>query len=356
MISSIKMISSYSAPPFQPVSTPPQTFQIKAAQLRAPCVTRLLPALVVEVGKMSDATLLSVLCVLWAAGGGSLILQDSLERGPVSLNEMFQELGELMEDTQHILGEAVDQIIAEGEKFSSGSRDPLHNRTLKITKSGDRVAGALDRTEQGTDNRTGEALVTHVHEALSWNGVNHECMVDEDCGDLKYCLYEIQSSRCLPCTASDMPCRKDEECCSTQMCVWGQCTANVSRGTEGTICQGQNDCRPELCCAFQRELLFPVCNPKPQRGESCLNHPNLLMDMLAWDQEGPRDHCQCADHLQCRAHGDEKLCLCAAVWDLCAGSRSQAMLHLQLIHLKKTCCTHSLIHARECVLKNLNML
>lgn len=51
------------------------------------------------------------------------------------------------------------------------------------------------------------------------------------------------------------------------------------------------------------ELLFPVCNPKPQRGESCLNHPNLLMDMLAWDQEGPRDHCQCADHLQCRAHG-----------------------------------------------------
>ncbi|XP_011490647.2 dickkopf-related protein 3 isoform X4 [Oryzias latipes] len=283
MISSIKMISSYSAPPFQPVSTPPQTFQIKAAQLRAPCVTRLLPALVVEVGKMSDATLLSVLCVLWAAGGGSLILQDSLERGPVSLNEMFQELGELMEDTQHILGEAVDQIIAEGEKFSSGSRDPLHNRTLKITKSGDRVAGALDRTEQ-------------------------ECMVDEDCGDLKYCLYEIQSSRCLPCTASDMPCRKDEECCSTQMCVWGQCTANVSRGTEGTICQGQNDCRPELCCAFQRELLFPVCNPKPQRGESCLNHPNLLMDMLAWDQEGPRDHCQCADHLQCRAHGLGSVC------------------------------------------------
>uniref|UniRef100_H2MYF0 Dickkopf WNT signaling pathway inhibitor 3b n=1 Tax=Oryzias latipes TaxID=8090 RepID=H2MYF0_ORYLA len=101
--------------------------------------------------------------------------------------------------------------------------------------------------------------------------------------------------------SSDLLCSKDEECCSTQMCVWGQCTANVSRGTEGTICQGQNDCRPELCCAFQRgKLLFPVCNPKPQRGESCLNHPNLLMDMLAWDQEGPRDHCQCADHLQCR--------------------------------------------------------
>ncbi|KAF6737037.1 Dickkopf-related protein 3 [Oryzias melastigma] len=255
---------------------------------------------------MSGVALLSGLWglgLLWAAGG-SLILRDSLERGPVSLNEMFRELGELMEDTQNLLDEAVDQIITEEEKFSAGSRDLRHNRTLKI------MTRVLDRSEQVTDNRTGEAHLTHVHEEISgeWNSVNHECMVDEDCGDLKYCLYEIESSRCLPCIASDMPCRKDEECCSAQMCVWGQCTANASRGAEGTICQGQSDCRPGLCCAFQRELLFPVCNPKPQRGESCLNHPNLLMDMLAWDQEGPRDHCQCADHLQCRAHGRGSVC------------------------------------------------
>lgn len=51
------------------------------------------------------------------------------------------------------------------------------------------------------------------------------------------------------------------------------------------------------------ELLFPVCNPKPEKGESCWNHPNLLMDMLAWDQEGPRDHCPCADDLQCIPRG-----------------------------------------------------
>lgn len=51
------------------------------------------------------------------------------------------------------------------------------------------------------------------------------------------------------------------------------------------------------------ELLFPVCNPKPGKGESCLSQPNLLMDMLAWDQEGPRDHCPCADDLRCQPHG-----------------------------------------------------
>lgn len=29
-------------------------------------------------------------------------------------------------------------------------------------------------------------------------------MVAEDCGDLSYCLYEINSSRCLPCLITDM--------------------------------------------------------------------------------------------------------------------------------------------------------
>lgn len=29
-------------------------------------------------------------------------------------------------------------------------------------------------------------------------------MVDEDCGDMKYCLYEIENSKCLPCIPTDM--------------------------------------------------------------------------------------------------------------------------------------------------------
>lgn len=49
-----------------------------------------------------------------------------------------------------------------------------------------------------------------------------------------------------------------------------------------------------------------MCNPRPGKGESCWSHPNLLMDMLAWDQEGPRDHCPCADDLQCQPHGWEQ--------------------------------------------------
>uniref|UniRef100_A0A1A7YGQ0 Dickkopf homolog 3b n=1 Tax=Iconisemion striatum TaxID=60296 RepID=A0A1A7YGQ0_9TELE len=253
---------------------------------------------------MSGITLL--LSGLW---GLLLLLRGAamIERGPVSLNEMFREVEELMEDTQHILDEAVDQMTTENAKFSSSSLDLHPNGTMRLRDGTTRV---LDRTDKETNNRTGEPPLSHVHMETSgqWNSISQECMVDEDCGDLKYCLYEMESSKCLPCIPTDMPCTKDEECCSDQMCVWGQCTVNATKGTEGTICQGQSDCRPDLCCAFQREFLFPVCNPKPARGEACLSHPNLLMDMLAWDQEGPRDHCPCADSLQCKPHRRGSVC------------------------------------------------
>ncbi|KAK9517289.1 hypothetical protein VZT92_025172 [Zoarces viviparus] len=241
-----------------------------------------------------------------AARGEAVELRDALERGPVSLNDMFREVEELMEDTQHILEEAVDQITTESAKSSLTSldlRSNSHNETKKMMTEGGRV-------DQETYNRTGDIHLPHIHMETSghWNSADHECMVDEDCGHLKYCLYEMEDSKCLPCIPTDMPCTKDEECCSDQMCVWGQCTVNGTKGAEGSICQGQSDCRPDLCCAFQRELLFPVCNPKPEKGESCLSHPNLLMDMLAWDQEGPRDHCPCADDLQCQPHGRGSVC------------------------------------------------
>lgn len=48
-------------------------------------------------------------CLLLATGE-PLALRDALERGPLSLNDMFREVEELMEDTQHILEEAVDQV------------------------------------------------------------------------------------------------------------------------------------------------------------------------------------------------------------------------------------------------------
>lgn len=251
---------------------------------------------------MSGITLLSLTTALWALSG-AMVLPDEPDEPSLTLNDMFQEVEELMEDTQHILEEAVDQITTESAKTNSLERllSPQNS-----TNDGDR--SALDKTMKET-NKTGETLSRfHMEVSGQWNSIDHECMVDEDCGELRYCLFEIEHSKCLPCIPTDMPCSKDEECCSDQLCVWGQCTVNTTKGDEGTICQDQRHCRHDLCCAFQRELLFPVCNPRPERGESCLNQPNPLMDMLAWDSEGPRDHCPCALNLKCQPQGHGSVC------------------------------------------------
>jgi len=64
-------------------------------------------------------------CLLWVTGGtarsGAAILRDTLDRGPASLSDMFQEVEELMEDTQHILDEAVDQVCVTFYSFTKGS-------------------------------------------------------------------------------------------------------------------------------------------------------------------------------------------------------------------------------------------
>lgn len=66
-----------------------------------------------------------------------------------------------------------------------------------------------------------------------------------------FCFTSILALNRAPTCGHVQPCSKDEECCSDQTCVWGQCTVNATSGTEGTICQGQSDCRSDLCCAFQ---------------------------------------------------------------------------------------------------------
>uniref|UniRef100_A0A8C5GYD3 Dickkopf N-terminal cysteine-rich domain-containing protein n=1 Tax=Gouania willdenowi TaxID=441366 RepID=A0A8C5GYD3_GOUWI len=96
-----------------------------------------------------------------------------------------------------------------------------------------------------------------------------------------------------------MLCVKDEECCDEQLCVWGQCTQNATKGEAGNTCHLQTDCNPELCCALHPALRFPVCSAKPIEREHCFGGSNHLMALLYSDtkNEGPRKHCPCAGNL-----------------------------------------------------------
>ncbi|XP_056881013.1 dickkopf-related protein 3a [Takifugu flavidus] len=143
------------------------------------------------------------------------------------------------------------------------------------------------------------------------NSIEQGCVSAEDCGRGKYCLQNTQRSRCRPCKPVDVPCTLDEECCDGQLCVWGQCSHNATRGEAGSTCQRQSDCGPDLCCAIHAVLLFPVCSAKPIERERCFGAPNHVMELLSWDagDEGPRKHCPCVGDLQCQHLGRGSMCL-----------------------------------------------
>ncbi|KAL7885420.1 hypothetical protein AOLI_G00057150 [Acnodon oligacanthus] len=218
----------------------------------------------------------------------------SVARGQISLNDMLKEVEQLMEDTQHKLEEAVHQMENET------SRD-LYGYSLPPSYQNQNTTGV-----QETD---GQTFPKTLFQEGRWNEVDHECLIDEDCGQDSYCLYNISSSKCIPCKSTSTECVKDEECCGEQLCVWGLCAQNKTKGQSGTICQAQSDCSPQHCCAFHKALLFPVCRPRPQQGQGCHEQPNQLLELLLWDEEAPREHCPCATGLQCQPVGQESTCV-----------------------------------------------
>uniref|UniRef100_A0A3Q2WTG8 Dickkopf WNT signaling pathway inhibitor 3a n=1 Tax=Haplochromis burtoni TaxID=8153 RepID=A0A3Q2WTG8_HAPBU len=143
------------------------------------------------------------------------------------------------------------------------------------------------------------------------NRVDHGCISDDDCGKGRYCLHDPHNAKCLPCKALDMSCTKDAECCGEQLCVWGQCSQNATKGEAGSTCQYQTDCSPDLCCAFHNVLLFPVCSAKPIERERCFGASNHLTELLSWgpQDEGPRKYCPCAGDLHCQDLGRGSMCL-----------------------------------------------
>ncbi|XP_062856188.1 dickkopf-related protein 3b isoform X2 [Trichomycterus rosablanca] len=232
---------------------------------------------------------------------GRLDLSETLAArvplGQVTVNEMFREVVKLMEDTQQKLEEAVHQMINETSKSLYG--DPLPFEYHIQNKTGTK--------ETGSESGGSDSFTTLIQES-SWNEIDH-CLIDEDCEKDSYCLYEISRSKCVPCKSTNEECVKDEECCAEQLCVWGVCTLNKTRGQSGTICQYQSDCSPLHCCAMHKALLYPVCRPRPQERQSCRDQPNQLLDLLMWDEEAPHEHCPCAAGLECQLLGQKSVCL-----------------------------------------------
>ncbi|XP_076879782.1 dickkopf-related protein 3a isoform X2 [Brachyhypopomus gauderio] len=242
-------------------------------------------------------------------------MEMNLSHEQTTVTDVFMEVKEQTEDAQHILQDAVHEMDSESAKSSRYVQNITANyysESDSQTVAGNQsipTAGTIDKV---SDNTTEEVNIKTTDQSNgNENEIDHECITDENCAKGKYCLHEEHHSKCLPCKEQNTTCTKDEECCVGELCVWGQCAKNVTKGDAGTICQFQRDCNSDLCCAVHKALAFPVCSSKPIEHERCVLSANHLLELLSWDMEGggPQEHCPCAADLQCQHLGRGSLCL-----------------------------------------------
>ncbi|KAJ1177453.1 hypothetical protein NDU88_002708 [Pleurodeles waltl] len=239
-----------------------------------------------------------------------------------TLNEMFREVEELMEDTQLKLKHAVQEMEVEEDGADETGPDvepgmlPLnyHNESNTETKVGNETVLIHQEIDKLTDNQTGSTMYSEsvISSVKGGEGRrNHECLIDEDCGVSKYCQISTFEYKCINCKSQEK-CSRDGECCDEEVCAWGFCTNAISKGENGTLCETQQDCNAGLCCAVQPNSLFPVCTPLPTEGEKCHDSSSNLLDVITWEMESERvlDRCPCATGLTCQLQNDDLVSVC----------------------------------------------
>ncbi|KAM8762796.1 dickkopf-related protein 3a [Acanthopagrus schlegelii] len=240
--------------------------------------------------------------------GISHILEDNSDQRRAELDRMLVEVEQLPEDPQKKPADDEDASHQRSNESVTLSPQPSNLHPPNDTESG-KVTDS-ESVHTSADQEMNNVTTADQFSDLG-NNIDHGCMSAEDCGKERYCLHDTHNSRCLPCKAMDVSCTKDEECCGEQLCVWGQCSQNATKGEAGSTCQYQTDCSSDLCCALHKALRFPVCLAKPIERERCLGASNHLAELLSWDMQGqgPRKHCPCAGDLQCQHLGRGSMCL-----------------------------------------------
>ncbi|KAK2854023.1 hypothetical protein Q5P01_006684 [Channa striata] len=214
--------------------------------------------------------------------GVNHILEDNSAYGQTEPGRTFVEVEQLQEDPQPKPEDAFHQ---KNDSVGASTLPPTHH-------------------SDATSDKVIDSEFAHSSADLG-------CVTNGGCGKGRYCLYDVDKPKCMPCKTTDMTCTFNQECCDEQLCVWGQCSPNATKGGPGTTCESESDCSSELCCALHKALLVAVCLAKPIERERCFDTSNHLMELLSWNAQnkGPRKHCPCAGDTHCRQLGRGSLCL-----------------------------------------------
>lgn len=94
-----------------------------------------------------------------------------------------------------------------------------------------------------------------------------KCKEDADCGinsDL-YCDHHY--GHCDTIKKEGELCRRDAQCGTQLICIFGKCDTPSKPGHKGSRCIDDSDCKSNLCCARQHGE--KICKSKLQRGHRC---------------------------------------------------------------------------------------
>ncbi|XP_025052251.1 dickkopf-like protein 1 isoform X1 [Alligator sinensis] len=247
--------------------------------------------------------LLLLLLLAWEGAGAPALLP------PAALQRLLGDLSSMMQRSREEMGQMEEGF----ETHVDFSKLPpnYHDEEKEERRVGNATVYSHREINKVTDNQTGETVfsektVTSIeqgdrHLLENWKG----CMGDDDCRKDQFCSSSFVVSQCQECKAKDTVCQRDGECCLGYLCVWGKCTAGVSRGEGGTRCDPlQDECAPGLCCISYAFFPFPICAPYLTEGEVCQSLDGTLLSLMAWEGLGRSgQYCPCAQELMCRSNG-----------------------------------------------------
>ncbi|GAB1292562.1 Dickkopf-related protein 3 [Apodemus speciosus] len=244
-----------------------------------------------------------------------------------TLNEMFREVEELMEDTQHKLRSAVEEMEAEEAAARTSSEVNLaslpanyHNESNTDTRVGNNTVHVHQEVHKITNNQSGqmvfsETVITSVGDEEGKR--SHECIIDEDCGPTRYCQFSSFKYTCQPCRDQPMGYVPETVSAVDTNSVPGDTAPKrppkVAMGPSVTT----RGIASLACVVPSKEgLLFPVCTPLPVEGELCHDPTSQLLDLITWElePEGALDRCPCASGLLCQPHSHSLVYMCKAAF------------------------------------------
>lgn len=149
------------------------------------------------------------------------------------------------------------------------SQNPTFQGRSFHSESQNLIPGNLNSQNPETQNseiRNPETEKPETEKPEKAAKVPSQCSSDKDCiGGSFYC--DTHYGYCDRVKRVSQLCRRDEQCESGLICLFGRCEIPIPQGSAGSRCTDNRDCADDSCCARQHGE--KICKGRLKRGTKC---------------------------------------------------------------------------------------